>query len=385
MRLFDVVTLDEAKSLILRHFSPVEDAPELVPLSDAVGRLTAQDTISREDVPGFHRSTVDGYAVIAADTFGASETNPVLMNFTGTVAMGEKAGLRLAGGEAIYVPTGGRIPEGADSVVMVEYTERMDADEIILTKSVAPGMNIIRKGEDIRKGAAVIQRGTLIRPQEVGILASLGFAHVLVQRRLRAGIISTGDEILPIESESVEGKVRDVNSHTAYAILRGMGLRPKSYGIIEDDRAGIVKTLKLALEECDVLFISGGSSVGNKDETIAALEELEDSELLFHGIAVKPGKPTICARVGRKPVIGLPGHPVAAFIMCTLLSRSLCRALQEAVMEEEAFLHCEMTENYPSNHGREEILPVRMHRWEGKYLATPIHGKSGLISILGGS
>lgn len=382
MKMFSVVSLSEAIDIILKSFPKMADVVEEIPILNSLDRTCADDIISKEDVPLFNRSTVDGYAVVSNDTFGASEAFPAILTSIGEIGMGEVSNKEILNNETIYVPTGGQIPKGSDSMVMIEYTDKIAAGEILVFKASAPGENITLKGEDVKMGDIVIPKDTKIRPQEIGIMASLGIENVLVKRKPKAGIISTGDEIVPINNPYMPGKVRDINSYTNSALLTNIGFEVSQYGIIGDDKNKLVKTINLALDECDAVFISGGSSVGTKDITICVLEEIEHDSILFHGIAIKPGKPTICANIKGKPVIGLPGHPAAALMINILISNVVKRSLLGLNQDFQTFLLCEMTENYPSNNGREELIPVKVEQVAGIFKATPVHGKSGLISIL---
>mgnify|MGYP000264660418 CR=1 FL=1 len=280
--MLEVKTPDEVLQVIDAEFSPLADCVEAVPLVQAIGRVLAEDVVTTEYVPDFNRSTVDGYALRARDTFGCSDAIPAIL----------EAAAPLAAETCVYVPTGGAVPEGADSVVMIEFTEDYGDGTIGIAKSTAPGQNMIFRGDDVYPGKTILQKGRVLGSQDIGALAAIGKTTVYVARKLRVGVISTGDELVPPEQLPGPGQVRDVNSPMLAAMLQAFGAQVKEYGIVVDDAALLAEKVDRALEECDAVLLSGGSSVGVKDATCRIIEER--GTLLFHGIAVKPGKPTIC-------------------------------------------------------------------------------------------
>ncbi|MFC1885632.1 molybdopterin molybdotransferase MoeA, partial [Thermodesulfobacteriota bacterium] len=284
-------------------FSRVES--ETVSLKESPGRVLAADMIPYEDLPNFCRSTMDGYAVCAASTYGASEANPAYLTIRGSVVMGEKPDFSVGRGEAARISTGGMLPDGSDSVLMIEHTETIDDTTIEAYRSVAPGRHVIQKGEDIRKGEAILLRGRKLKAAETGLLAAFGKTTVDVYRKPIIGILSTGDEISPVESVPDPGKIRDINTYTLFAKILDTGGVPLSFGIIRDDFDALYQACKSALEQTDMVLLSGGSSVGVRDFTIEALSALPESEILVHGISISPGKPTILARAGVKAIWGL--------------------------------------------------------------------------------
>ena len=380
--MFNVMNVDEVFRIIDDNFSDFNIEKETVKIEDAVGRITAQEVFSKEDVPGFNRSTVDGYAVIARDTNGASETLPAQLELLGDVRMGEKPEFHIKSGQTVYVPTGGEVPEGADAVVMIEYTENLDDGFVYINKPVAPGNNMIFRGDDTKKGNMVIKAGQKLRPQDIGALAAMGYPQVSVKKKLRVGIISTGDELVNVNEDIAGAKVRDVNSYFLNAELINSGAFPIRYGIVKDGFERVRHIVAEAVEECDVVLISGGSSVGQMDETGRVISSLEGGKILVHGIAIKPGKPTILAKAGGKAVVGLPGHPVSAYFIYKVIVRHLLDVMQGIRERIEAYVTAEMACNYPSNNGREEYLPVRLENGRGKYMAYPVFSKSGLITLL---
>jgi molybdopterin molybdotransferase len=350
-----------------------------VPLSDALGRVLAEDIISGEFVPDFNRSTVDGYAVRAADTFGSSESIPAILPVSGEVNMGETAPNALQPGTCVSVPTGGDVPDGADAVVMLEYTESYGDGTIGVTKPVAPGENMIFRGDDAAPGKIIIKAGRRLAPHDLGALAALGVTRIPVRHKPIVAIVSTGDELVDFCAKPQKGQIRDVNSALLSALVQGSGCVPTCYGIIPDEAALLEATVLDAVRDCDMVLVSGGSSVGAKDATARVIAQ--NGEVLLHGIAMKPGKPTILGVIDSKPVFGLPGHPVAAYFVAQLIIRpAIARLLgtDDAVHTVTARLGSAVS----SNHGRAEYLGVRLLDTPGLPTAVPLHGKSGLIVTL---
>ena len=380
--MLQVKTPEEVLCLIHDKFRPVSELTEFVPISAAAGRILSEDIIAEEYVPDFNRSTVDGYAVRAADTFGCSDAIPAILSLQGEIRMGEDAGFALLRENCAYVPTGGALPEGADCAVMLEYTEDYGDGTIGILKPGAPGMNVIFRGDDVYPGKVVLQAGRVLTAQDIGALAAVGKTSVPVSRRLNVGIISTGDELVPPEQKPLPGQVRDVNTALLSALLTEQGAEVHSYGIIVDDEDLLRETVTRAVQECDAVLLSGGSSVGVKDASCRIIESL--GELLLHGIALKPGKPTIMGRSGNKPLIGLPGHPVAAFVVARLFVVPLLERL--AGRERPLWsVTAELSESVGANHGRAQVNPCRLLRQDGRVLALPIRSKSGLITQLAGA
>lgn len=371
----------EAAEIILSSLSgtmPDEQAPVTL----ALGRTLAFDLTAKEFVPDFDRSTVDGYAVMASDTFGCGESTPAMLRLTGEVEMGIRPNTGISKGECVYVPTGGEIPQGADAMVMIEYAEDYGDEYRYIMKPSAPGAHIVYKGDDVKPGKTVLEAGHILRAQDIGVLAALGYEFVDVRRKPRAGIISTGDELVGVNDSLRGAQVRDINSYTLYAGMKAAGAEPVMYGICPDDYETLKQKVKQAALECDLLLISGGSSVGVKDTTQKIIEELSDSGVLLHGMAVKPGKPTIYGLIGGKPVFGLPGHPVSAFFIFNKFVRPLITAMLGAKEPIEKRIKATLAANLPSNQGREEYVNVRLVQEEKGLCAVPVYGKSGLISVL---
>ena len=367
-----VKTPEEVLRLIGKEFRPL-GRTEIVPLAQAPGRVLAEAITAQEYVPDFDRSTVDGYACRAADTFGCSDAIPAILSVAGQVLMGEGADFTLLRDSCVYVPTGGAIPQGADCAVMIEYTEDYGDGTVGIMKPGAPGMNLIFRGDDVFPGKTA---------QDIGALAAVGKTSVPVARRVKVGVISTGDELVPPDETPGPGKVRDVNAPLLTAMLTGFGAEAVNYGIVRDDEPLLRRKMRDAAQECDAVILSGGSSVGVKDAACRIIESM--GELLLHGIAIKPGKPTILGKTGNKPLIGLPGHPVAACFVAQLFVLPLLGRLM-GQKQEDFTVTAELTESLGANHGREQINACHLRREGGKLLASPIRSKSGLITQLAGA
>ena len=368
-----VVTREEAVQTVRAFAQSVSPRTETVCLSQACGRTLSADVIAAQDVPAFDRTTMDGFAVCAADTFGASAAVPAQLEIAGEIAMGVSPGFSLQRGQCAKIATGGMLPQGADAVVMVEQTD--EADGLCLVyKSVFPGENVTRRGDDITCGAAALQKGTRLLPQHIGVLAALGQYTVPVFRKPVVAVLSTGDEI--VRAAPAAGQVCDVNSDLLTALLTTQGCEPLFCGVVRDDRAAIRDALADCLRDADAVLISGGSSAGTRDMTVSVLDEL--GEVFFHGIAMKPGKPTIFGASQGKPVFGLPGHPLAAYFVFRLIVSEYLDALR-GIPPKKPLRTSPLSVNVPSNHGREEYLCVRIG---GNGEAIPLHTKSGVISVL---
>lgn len=379
MELFNVVSVKEAKGIIDRSFN-YELAYEIVNISQSVGRICFEDISADCNIPEFKRSTVDGYAVCSRDVYGASEGMPSMLNLKGEVLMGKVPPADIELGECMYVPTGGMLPESADSVVMIEYSHKLDEDTILIYSPVAMGDNVIQVGEDINTQDVVIKRGDKLRPYEIGVLASIGISEVTVYKRPRVAIISTGDEVVPCDVKPSIGQVRDINTYLIWSLLVEDGMEPVSYGIIKDEYDDLKNTVDSAFNECDMVLISGGSSVGKKDQTLKVIASYTDGEVLVHGISVKPGKPTIIGKHKDKIIFGLPGHPLACSIIYKILVKDYLYKLTSQ-SETSYGTNAVMSINYHKAKGREEYLPVELETIEKKLVAKPLFGKSGLISV----
>ena len=375
-----VKTPEEVLALIETEFAPVSGT-ELVSLSCAMGRILGEDIVATEYVPDFDRSTVDGYAVRARDTFGCSDAIPAILPLQGEVLMGEGAEFDLNMEECVAVPTGGAVPRGADSVVMIEYTEDYGG-EIGISKPAAPGQNMIFRGDDVYPGKVILQKGRVLSSQDIGALAAIGRVQVPVVKKLTVGVLSTGDELVPPEVVPGPGQIRDVNGPMLEAMLAAFGVNVVHYGIVIDDEAKLTAVVRKAAAECDAVLLSGGSSVGVKDAACRIIESM--GTLLLHGIAIKPGKPTIIGKTGYKPLVGLPGHPVAAYFVTKLFILPLLSRLMGRVQPGYTTTAL-VSESISANHGRAQYHCCRLERRDGQLYAHPIRGKSGLITTLAGA
>jgi len=382
MKFFNVKTVPETHDIIREHFQTTKK-PITVSLSEALGMVLAEDIISSESVPPFARSTVDGYTVKAKDTYGASESLPGFLDITGKVEMGKEADMPLQEGQAQYIPTGGMLPPGADSVVMVEHVEEL-GELLNVYRQVAPGENVIQAGEDVQAGDVVLRAGRRLRPQDLGVLSSIGVTEVSVFPRPVVGILSTGDEIVPPDKKELSpGEIRDINGITISAAVRAYGATVIDAGIVKDDYDEFFSRSKELFEKVDLLLLSGGSSVGTRDFTVHVLEALGEPGILVHGVAVKPGKPTIIAKAQGKPVIGLPGHPASAMIIFDLFAIPVLQQLEGlSAPPVDHRLSVRIARNIPSAVGRTDYVRVKLEDREHELWAIPVFGKSGLITTM---
>ena len=382
MQFFKVKTVEETFTLIDEKIPAIGQTEERE-LSRALHYILASPVAAKENVPSFDRSTVDGYAVRAKDTYGSSESMPGFLTVAGEVKMGEVPAVEVTQGKAVYVPTGGMLPKGSDSVIMIEHCE--DVDSLLNTyKQIAPLENVIRAGEDIKQGEILLTSGTKLRPQELGALASLGVTHVTVFRKIKVGYLSSGDEIVPYQTETLqEGQIRDINYLTIAGLAQEWNVDVVYGGIVRDDFAEFSERARALYEEVDCLILSGGSSVGAKDYTTDVIQSLGEPGVFVHGISIKPGKPTILAVANGKPVIGLPGHPASAMIIFKLFGGHILRNLKGETSERKPDrIYAKITKNIPSSMGRSDYLRVRLLEKNGEWWAEPIIGKSGLITTL---
>lgn len=383
VQLFQVVTVSEAWSRLWPYIEQNKCETSKIPLVDALGRVIAADVFSPVAVPGFARSTIDGYAVKAKDTFGASESLPALITVTGEILMGKEAAQTMAPGEGLKISTGGMLPPGSDAAVMIEYTEELDSTTVTVLRPVAPGENVIQAGEDVQPGQLVLPKGWQLRPQDVGVLAGIGITELEVFNRPRVGIISTGDEIISPGLVPQPGQVRDINSYTLYGLVQECGGIGKLYPIIPDCFDQLRQQVEEALAENDLLIISGGSSVGTRDATARVMDALGDPGVLIHGVSVRPGKPTVLGMVGQKPIIGLPGHPVSAMVIFDLFIKPILRHYQGVRRgSPEAVVRARLSSNVASGPGREDFVRVLLEDRMGKLWAVPVLGKAGLITTM---
>lgn len=377
---FRLKTREEVLALYNRFKSV--DAEDL-DLADALGRVVARNITAGEDVPSFTRASMDGYAVRAGDTFGANPGLPQYLEIKGSVAMG-KVPLGVVGpGEAWRIATGGMLPKGATAVVMVEYTREMPDGTLEVHRPVAPGDNLLQPGEDVRAHDPLFQPGRRLRPQDIGLLAALGVSRVTVHRRPRVALLSSGDEIVPITKEPPPGRVRDANAFMVAAQVAAGGGIPLMKGIVPDDQATLHAVLGEILEGADLVLISGGSSVGTRDLSLKAIQELPEAQVLVHGVAIRPGKPTILADIGGKPLLGLPGHPASAAVVMEVIGKPLLHRLAGLAAAPSPWggvVQARLFRNLAGASGREDFVRVRLRPDQEGLWAEPVLGPSGLLS-----
>ena len=374
--MLNVVTKDEAVEIVKSKVSQIVNDTEKVNIDSALFRVLAEDIISEEDIPAFDRSTMDGYAlraVCAADTFGAGNTIPAQLEIVGEIKMGEAADFTLRRGQCAKISTGGMLPDGADAAVMVEHTDNADG-LCLVYKSVSPSENVTKRGDDISKSDVALKRGTMINSSALGVLAALGIYEVPVYKKPVIAVISTGDEIVSGSPEL--GQIRDINTFLLTAAAREHGCEVIKYGAVKDDKNEIENAVKACAQSADCVLISGGSSAGTRDMTVDIIDSL--GEVFFHGIAMKPGKPSIFGTVNKKPVFGLPGHPLAAYFVFRLIVTEYIKTVLNMPADKPKKSGV-LAVNIPSNHGREEYLCMKQIDNNG---VVPVHTKSGIISVL---
>ena len=380
---FKVLPPQEALRLLLT-VEPV--GGERIPSVKARARVLAEDLHSAVDLPHFHRAAMDGYAVKAKDTFGASQSLPAYLKLAGVVEMGKEAIQSLATGEAMRISTGGMMPPETDAVVMVEYTEEVAGPLVEIHRGASPWQNVIQIGDDIKKGEMVFPRGRRLRAHDLGALTGVGISSISVFKRPRVALISTGDEIVDADTEPLPGQVRNINQHSLAGLIEEVGGELKDWGVIRDDRGELTKAIGAALEWGDVVLLSGGSSMGAKDIALETILSFPDSEFIFHGISIAPGKPTIFAKACGKPILGLPGYPVSALVIFDLFAAPLIRRLGgESVETLRRFtrsVRATLKTNIASQIGREDYVRVTMEREADRVIATPLPSKSGAIFTL---
>jgi molybdopterin molybdotransferase len=397
----------EARALLFSHVSAPLTESERIDAVSALGRVVAEDILAPHPLPEFPRSSMDGYAVRASDTFGASDSLPAYLSLTGEVPMGAAPAFALERGQCALVHTGGMLPDGCNAVVMLEYTQTTgkggdaaepgrSATEVEILRAVAEGENIIRLGEDVGSGSVVLERGRLIRPAEIGGLMALGILSLRVVKKPRIGLISSGDEVVDPSSRPLPGQVRDVNAYTLGALVAKAGGQAVKYGIMPDQIEALQSLAKRALGECAMVIITAGSSASTRDMTAQAIGSLGAPGVLVHGVNSKPGKPTILGACDGKAVIGLPGNPVSALVNGYLFVIPVIERLLGAIPRPHATVTARLTINLASQAGREDWWPVLLIRealekakqGEGgekggiAYRAEPIFGKSNLIFTL---
>ena len=387
--LFKVSTPNEVITILKDHLNLEEitqNNVEEVDIKITLHRFLAEEIVAPDNLPGFNRSTMDGYAIRAEDSFGATDSLPSYLKIIGEIKMGVRPEFKINPGKAVKISTGGMLPEGANAVMMVEYTEQIDDTTIEARRSISPWENVIREDEDLKTGEIILRKGHRLRPQDMGVLAGIGKTNIKIYRKPKIAIISTGNEIIPAKEKPLIGQVRDINSYTLGACIEEAGGVPVCRGIIKDEVILLEQEIKKTIKEdkVEAVIISGGSSVGVRDITLEVLNGLGRPGVLIHGVSVKPGKPTIITIAGNRPIFGLPGHPVSAMIIFDLFVRPLISWLQggEYNYNFAKEIEAELTCNIVSDSGREDYVRVFVYKEGEKFYAEPILGKSGLISTM---
>jgi len=387
--LFEVSTPEEVIKLLKNNLNfkkIIQNNKEVINIKNALHRILSKEIVAPADLPGFNRSTMDGYAIRAEDSFGATDSLPSYLKIIGEIKMGDRPNFKINPGEAVKISTGGMLPEGANAVMMVEYTEQIDDTTIEARRSISPWENVVRENEDLKTGEIILRKGHRLHPQDIGVLAGIGKINIKIYKKPKIAIISTGNEIIPAEGKPRIGQIRDINSYTLGACIKEAGGIPVYRGIIKDEVILLEQEIKKTIKEdkVEAVIISGGSSVGVRDVTLEVLNRLGKPGVLIHGVSVKPGKPTILTIADNRPIFGLPGHPVSAMIIFDLFLRPLISWLQggqynyNSAKETEAELTCNMV----SDSGREDYIRVFVYEKDKKFYAEPILGKSGLISTM---
>ena len=379
-----VDSVDGAREKLLANAVGWMGAVESLPFDAVCGRIAAEDICTPGDIPSFRRSTVDGYAVIAADTAAAGESIPVFLNVTGCIEMGLPADSTVRRGECVEIPTGGMMPDGADAVVMVEYAEPFGEKGVALYDSVANGENVVQTGEDAKAGDLLLTKGKRILPQDIGALAAAGVSTVAVYKMPRLTILSTGDELVSPDTEPAPGQIRDVNTCALTALAKKNGYQVVGWAVLPDREDLLEDAIRTAMSSSDIVAVSGGSSQGKKDITRTVIDRVSSPGVYTHGMAIKPGKPTILGYddVSRTLLTGLPGHPVSAMMVFELLFGWLLREITGS--KPEPAIPAKISCNVPSSPGKLTCWPTALE-WsveDGEYIAEPIFGKSGLITTL---
>lgn len=381
MELFQVKTLEEVYRIIDPLYSHYSVKKELVYCTEAVGRVLAEDLVSSENIPSFRRSTVDGYAVVASDTTGASESIPAFLAYKGEVLMGKSTALSVQSGETVYVPTGGQIPEGANAVIMIEYTEDFAQDRAVY-KPVRTKENVMDVGDDVAEGQILMKQGQVIKQQHIAVLSALGIPMIPVVKKPVVTVISTGDELVDLSEVPDATQIRDVNGPTLKVFLEASGCTVRTLLRLPDQPELIATVLQQALEVSDIILLSGGSSVGKMDHTPELINALGKPGVLVHGIAIKPGKPTILGYVNGTMLFGLPGQPASCMVAYMAVVEYLIRKHLLKVSSVAITINALSTFQYHSASGRTEFIMVRLKSRSGIYEAEYLPGKSGMVTLL---
>jgi molybdopterin molybdotransferase len=368
-----LISFQDAKMVIDRHIKPI-DRVESVLLDEAVNRILLDDFIATMDIPGFNRAAMDGYAVKSKDTFGAGQFKPKLLKITASIHAGEKPLGRVLSGQCYQISTGAMMPPGADAVMMVEDTER-EEDTVKVFKAIVPGANVGKLGEDIKAGSMVIKAGTFLDAGKIGVLASHGLTKIQVYQKPKVAVLPTGEEVVAAGKKLNPGQLYDINSHTITALVKDNGGIAVNIGISGDTREALRTTIKEALKN-DIVVLSGGSSVGERDLLVDVIEGW--GEVFFHGVQVKPGKPTIFAVVDGKPVMGMPGYPTSCLINSYLFLMPALRKMAHLPQRRGDKIEAKLSRRVPGSTGRRQFLTVKIVDGE----AVPVFKESGAITSI---
>ncbi len=365
---------------------------EIIPITQALGRILANHVVSGEDIPPFQRSTVDGYAVKASDTFGASEMLPAILEITEKIEMGRFPEKPISEGQSAQISTGGILPKGSDACVMVEYTHLADTYTLLVEKPVSLGENVVQKGEDICEGEVLLSAGQVLRPSDIGAMAAVGQTAAKVIKQPKIAIISTGDEIIQPHKTPNSGQIRDINTYSLSSLAHSVNSFPLNLGIAKDSYDDIKNKVERGLTSADIVVISGGTSISARDMVAEVLQEFGPPGVLVHGVSMKPGKPVIIAICQDKPVFGLPGHPVSALTTFHVFVDYAVKHLYKCSLPEPnnyissippiKTIQAYLSKNISSVPGREDYVRVRLRKLPNRWIADPVLGKSGLISTM---
>lgn len=381
MDFFNVMSVDEVKKILSNNFKNMKIETEIVNILECEGRVLSNDIVSKFNVPEFNRSTVDGYAIKSKESHGCSECMPTFLDIVGEVSMGESASGDIKSGECMYVPTGGMIPNSSDAVIMIEHAEKLDEFTIAIHKPTSTGENVVYKGDDIKKDQIVIKKGKKLNSQDIGVLAALGVNEIEVYRTIKFTVISTGDEIIDLDEDLEFGKIRDINGYAICSLIKKLGGVVVKKSIVKDDYNLLRGEVQFGIDNSDIVLLSGGSSVGTRDFTHDVINSFNGQGVLVHGVALKPGKPTIIGECENKVVIGLPGHPVSAIIVFKIFIEYLVNEILE-INENKYLIDAIINQNLHSSPGKKTYQMVSLEEIDNKYYATPIFGKSSMITLL---
>lgn len=381
MEFFNVLSVQEVNAILERLANDYIVGLETVGLLDAIDRIAGIDYSSPINLPEFNRSTVDGYAVICQDVLGASDSMPSFLDCVSEVGMGESTDLIVGKGQAVYVPTGGMIPSGSDGMVMIEYVQKLDDQTLLIHKTIAPGENITMIGDDLHQGDKVLLKGKKITAYDIGLLAAIGIGEIQVYKKPRFAILSTGDEIIDIHESQSLGKVREINGYALFALIKQLGGEVIQKVIVKDDFNQLQKELSQAINQADIVLISGGSSVGTRDYTKQVIESFEGGQVMVHGISIKPGKPTIIGQINDKLIFGLPGHPASALIVFNIFVKNYMQKILKRDANPFQVI-ATLNSNVHSSPGKRTYQMIQLVRTELEWNAIPLYGKSGMMTLL---